>query len=274
MLGVTQSTLSRNIARLEADLGVALFVRIGRTVRLTRPGQQLLPFVEQALLALGRGLDDMLAEVDPDRGRVAFGFLHSLGTRGVPVILRDFRASHPDVTFALVQDSHDTMLAKLVAGTIDLCLTSPPPDEPGLRTRTLDRQRLALVVPRGHRLAGRRRIRLADVAEETFVGLEPGYGLRRITDECCRQAGFEPRLAFEGQEIDTLLGMVATGLGVALLPTGLAGAFGGDVAELAITSPGTSRSIALVWLADRLLPPPVAAFRDTVLAHRGRLVAH
>jgi DNA-binding transcriptional LysR family regulator len=141
--------------------------------------------------------------------------------RAVPIILRDFPASHPDVAFALVQDSHDTMLAKLRASTIDLCLTAPPPDEPGLRTRTLDRQHIALVVPRGHRLARRRRIRLADVADETFVGLEPGYGLRRITDEYCRQAGFEPRLAFEGQEIDTLLGLVATGLGVALLPIGL-----------------------------------------------------
>ena len=271
-LGLAQSTLSRNIARLEADLGVPLFVRVGRAVRLTRQGQQLLPHVERALVALGDGLDELAAELDPDRGRVAFAFLNSLGVRAVPVILRDFRARHPAVTFALVQNSHDEMLVKLRSGTVDLCLTSPPPDEPGLRTRKLDEQRLALLVPRGHRLAGRRRIRLIEAADEDFVGLERGYGLRRITDDCCRQAGFEPRLAFEGEEIDTVLGLVATGLGVALLPTGLAGRFAHDVVELTVIAPPTSRAIALVWLADRVLPPPVDAFRQTVLGYRGRLL--
>ena len=271
-LGIAQSTLSRNIARLEADLGVALFVRSGRSVRLTRHGEQLLPHVERALVALGDGLEELRAEIDPDRGRVAFAFLNSLGTRAVPVILRDFRVRHPDVTFALVQDSHDEMLAKLRSGVVDLCLTSPLPDESGLLVRKLDEQRLALVVPRGHRLAERRRIRLIEAAGEVFVGLEHGYGLRRITDDACHEAGFEPRLAFEGEEIDTVLGLVATGLGVALLPTGLTGRFSREVVELTVTSPPAGRTIALVWLADRRLPPPVEAFRRTVLDYRGRLL--
>jgi DNA-binding transcriptional LysR family regulator len=271
-LGIAQSTLSRNIARLEADLGVALFVRSGRAVRLTRHGEQLLPPVERALVALGDGLDELRAEIDPDRGRVAFAFLNSLGTRTVPVILRDFRARHPAVTFALIQDSHDEMLAKLRSGLVDLCLTSPLPDEPGLLARKLDEQRLALVVPRGHRLAERRRIRLIEAAGEGFVGLERGYGLRRITDHACHAAGFEPRLAFEGEEIETVLGLVATGLGVALLPAGLTGRFAREVVELTVIAPPASRTIALVWLADRKLPPPVEAFRRTVLDYRGRLL--
>jgi DNA-binding transcriptional LysR family regulator len=272
-LGLAQSTLSRNIARLEADLGVALFVRAGRAVRLTRPGRQLLSHVERALVALSDGLEELSAEVHPDRGRVAFAFLTSLGARAVPVILRDFRSRQPDVRFTLVQDSHDTMLAKLRAGTVDLCLTSPLPDEPDLRARRLDQQRLCLVVPRGHRLAGRRRVRLAEAADEEFVGLEHGFGLRRITDEWCRQAGFEPRLAFEGEEIDTVLGLAAAGLGVALLPAGLTGTFEHDLVELAVTAPPTTRTIALVWLADRTLPPPVEAFQTTVLGYRGRLLS-
>jgi DNA-binding transcriptional LysR family regulator len=176
------------------------------------------------------------------------------------------------VTFALVQDSHDEMLAKLRSGVVDLCLTSPLPDEPGLVVRKLDEQRLALVVPRDHRLAERRRIRLIEAASEGFVGLERGYGLRRITDAACHEAGFEPRLAFEGEEIDTVLGLVATGLGVALLPTGLTGRFAREVVELTVTAPPASRTIALVWLADRRLPPPVEAFRRTVLDYRGRLI--
>jgi DNA-binding transcriptional LysR family regulator len=99
-----------------------------------------------------------------------------------------------------------------------LCLTSPLPDEAGLVVRRLDEQRLRLVVPAGHRLAHRRRIRLAEAAADVFVTLEPGFGLRRITDALCAEAGFTPRVAFEGEEAETLRGLVAAGLGVALLP--------------------------------------------------------
>lgn len=269
-LGLAQSTLSRNIARLEADLGTTLFVRTGRTVRLTRHGQQLLPHVERALVALCDGLDELTEELSPDRGRVAFAFLHSLGVRAVPVMLRDFRTRHPGVRFTLVQDSNDAMLEKLRTGAVDLCLTSPVPDDPVFRARKLDEQRLSLVVPQGHRLATRKRVRLAEAADEDFVGLERGYGLRRITDDWCRQAGFTPRLTFEGEEIDTVVGLVATGMGVALLPAGLAAQH--DVVELSVTFPHTTRSIALVWLADRVLAPPAEAFRGSVLAYRSRLL--
>src|SRR6266702_227403 len=277
-LGLSQSTLSRNIARLEADLGATLFLRAGRTVRLTRYGQRLLASVERALAELATGLAELAEELHPDRGRVAIAFLHSLGVRAGPVILRDFRARHPGVRFALVQDSHAAMLDKLRAGAVDLCLTSPVPRDPDLRARKLDEQRLRLVVPRGHPLAGRRRIRLAETATEDFVGLKPGYGLRSITDEWCGQAGFTPRLAFEGEEIDTVLGLVATGLGVALLPVGPpAGdeprSARHDVVALDVIAPRTTRTIALVWLAERPLPAPVRAFRDSVLGYRGRLLS-
>ncbi|PZF97032.1 LysR family transcriptional regulator [Micromonospora deserti] len=270
-LGLAQSTLSRNIARLEADLGTTLLLRTGRTVRLTRHGQQLLPHVERALVALTDGLDELTEELSPDRGRVAFAFLHSLGVRAVPVLLRDFRTSHPRVRFTLVQDSNDAMLEKLRSGAVDLCLTSPVPEDPVFRARKVDQQRLGLVVPHGHRLAGRKRVGLAEAAEEEFVGLKRGYGLRRITDDWCRQAGFTPRLAFEGEEIDTVLGLVAAGLGVALLPLGPAAHH--DVVRVTVTHPQTTRTVALVWLADRAYAPPVEAFRASVLSYRGRLLA-
>jgi DNA-binding transcriptional LysR family regulator len=267
-LGVSQSTLSRNIARLEADLGVPLFLRTGRAVVLTRAGSALLPYAERAVAEVAAGL----AELGKDAGTVAFAFLHSLGARAVPVLLRDFRAGHPRVRFTLVQDGDEAMLAKLRSGVVDLCLTSPVPAEPGIAARPLAEQRLALVVPAGHRLAGRRRIRLAEAADEEFVGLERGYGLRRITDDWCRQAGFTPRLAFEGEEIDTVLGLVAAGLGVALLPAEPA-TERPDVVELAVTAPRTGRTLALAWRAEDPLAPPVEAFRDFVLGYRGRLLA-
>jgi DNA-binding transcriptional LysR family regulator len=210
-LGVPQPTLSRSIARLEADLGLPLFVRTGRVLRLTASGRLLLGHAERALAELETALRALAGEASPDSGRVAFGFLHTLGGATVPQLLREFRAEHPGVRFELVQRGHDALVDLLRAGAVDLCLTSPLPDEPGLVTSSLSEQPLHLVVPPEHRFARRRRLRLAEAAQEQFVGLERGYGLRTTTDAWCHEAGFVPRLAFEGEEIDTVRGLVAAG---------------------------------------------------------------
>ncbi len=272
LLGMPQPTLSRAVARLEQELGVALLARQGRSVRLTRSGRLLLGAVERALAEVERGVQAVRAEADPASGRVAFGFLHTMGTDAVPALLRGFGAEHPQVRFQLVQDYVAAMLGRLRAGELDLCLVSPIPDDPDLTAHRLDEQRLHLAVPADHRLAGRRRIRLAEVAEEPFVALEPGYGLRAITDEFCAQAGFAPRIAFEGEEAETLRGLVAAGLGVALLPPGLVPRPG--VVDLEVTAPRTRRAIGLAWVTGRPLTAPAEAFRDFVLSRRGRLLEH
>ncbi|QMU79220.1 LysR family transcriptional regulator [Streptacidiphilus sp. PB12-B1b] len=271
-LGMPQPTLSRAVARLEAELGVALLAREGRTVRLTRAGEVFRTAVERALGEVERGAEAARAEADPVAGRVAFGFLHTMGSEAVPMLLRGFRVENPRVRFQLVQDYTDSMLQRLRGGELDLCLVSPRPEGPELTARRLGEQRLRLVVPAEHRLAGRQRVRLAEVAGDAFVMLEPGYGLRRITDTLCTEAGFTPRVSFEGEEAETLRGMVAAGLGVAVLPPATAPR--PEVAELQLTSPGARRELSLVWVTGRPLTPPVQAFRSYVLSVRDQLPLH
>ncbi|MFI0998925.1 LysR family transcriptional regulator [Streptomyces galbus] len=269
-MNVPQSTLSRAMARLEQDLGVDLFARHGRTVSLTPAGRTFLTSVERALAEVRRAADEVRADADAATGKVAFGFLHTMGAETVPALLHAFRADHPRVRFGLVQNHGEAMLEGLRAGQLDLCLTSPVPDAPDLVARRLDEQKLRLVVPADHRLAGRRRVRLAEAAEETFVTLEPGYGLRRITDALCQEAGFRPRVAFEGEEAETLRGLVAAGLGVALLPPPTVPRPG--VVELAVTTPRAVREIGVAWPAGREDTPPVAAFKKFLLSRRGTLL--
>jgi DNA-binding transcriptional LysR family regulator len=162
-----------------------------------------------------------------------------------------------------VQAAHEEMLARVRAGEADLALTAPlPVGESDLNCVPLYEQALLLTVPVGHPLATRRRVRIAELAGEQFVGMKPGYGLRRITDGACAAAGFLPKLAFEGEEVDTVRGLVAAGLGVALLPeadTPLSG-----VVELPIT-PRASRTIGLVWLAGTPLSPAADLFRRSIV---------
>ena len=262
-MNVPQSTLSRSMARLEQDLGVDLFARHGRTVSLTPAGRTFLASVERAA-------EEVRADADPATGKVAFGFLHTMGAETVPGLLHAFRADHPRVRFSLVQNYGEAMLERLRAGELDLCLTSPVPDAPDLVARRLDEQKLRLVVPADHSLAGRRRIRLAEAADETFVTLEAGYGLRRITDDLCKEAGFKPRIAFEGEEAETLRGLVAAGLGVALLPPPAVPRPG--VVELTVTAPRAAREIGVAWLEGHPDTPPVAAFKRFLLSRRGSLL--
>ncbi|MDT0447030.1 LysR family transcriptional regulator [Streptomyces johnsoniae] len=268
-LSVPQPTLSRAMARLEADLGMALLARRGRTVALTPAGRAFARSVERALGEVERAVDAVRSDADPAAGKVAFGFLHTMGPETVPALLREFREDHPRVRFALVQSYGEDMIERMRAGELDLCLTSPVPEAPDLVTRRLDEQRLLLVVPADHRLAARRRVRLAEAAEEPFVTLEPGYGLRRLTEALCEQAGFRPRVAFEGEEPETLRGLVAAGLGVALLPPPTVARPG--VRELAVSVPRAVREIGVAWMAGRSDTRPVADFKRFLLGRRGRL---
>lgn len=269
-LGVPQPTLSRRIARLEADLGVQLLSRPGRVVRLTSAGRALAAAAERALDELDHGVQQVLGDAHPERGRVAVGFLRTLGPVVMPRLLREFGTLHPGIRVELREDAHEPLLDRLLDGEVDICLTSPLPESGArLAARPLQVQRLAALVPDGHRLAGRLRVALTELAGERFVGLKPGYGLRRITDTWCAAAGFTPRLAFEGDDVETVRGLVAAGLGVALLPA--ADRRPAGLVEVAVT-PEASRTVGAVWVLPHHPAPPVARFQEFVLREGPRLM--
>lgn len=260
-LGTPQPTLSRAMTRLESDLGVPLFDRRGHQLRLTGPGRALLADAERALAELESGLG-RLVEDEPVCGEVAVAFLPTLGARVVPAALRAFLAGNPQVRFRLMQGGADTILEKLRLGEADICLISPLPDAPDVATREIYREELVLTVPAGHPLGARPDVRLGEAAGCDFVGFTDGHGLRRITERLCQGEGFEPRLAIEGEDVETVRGLVAAGLGVALLPA--ANKPRTDVRELHVTAPRAEREVGLAW-NRRAQPPVVAAFRDFLL---------
>jgi DNA-binding transcriptional LysR family regulator len=259
-LGIPQPTVSRWLAALGAELGTPIMLRDGRGIRLTRAGEYLAEAAEQALAALSGGYRRALAEADPEQGEVVLAFLHTMGELRIPALLRAFRADHPRVKFSLLQGAKDEMLEHLRVGSVDLALTSPLPPAPEFDSVEVDQQELVVTVPAGHRLARRDWIRVGELAREQFVGTKAGFGLRQLTDELCASAGVTPSYAFEGDEVDTLRGLVAAGLGVAILPTAER-ILPPNVVELSLR-PKASRAIGLAWIAERPLTPAVLAFRD------------
>ena len=275
-LHVSQPALSRALARVQAHVGVPLFDRRGRRLRLNRYGRLYLAHARRALADLDAGTEALAdATGTAGGGTVVLAFLHTLGSWLVPELLRGFGAAQPQIALQLAQGSASEMLAQLRAGDVDLILTSPRPDDPEIEWKPLGREPLRAVVPPGHPLAARKRIRLADVAEERFVAMKPEYGLRGLTDELCAAAGFTPRIAFEGDDIGTLRGLVAARLGVALLPPPHSA--GAEIAQpatphLQLADRGAARTLGLAWDRTRYRSPATETFRAHVAAHGAALV--
>ena len=263
---VSQPALSRSLRRLENTVGVALFDRVGRSVAPNHYGRALARRVARALEELDAGVQDVRAAADPEHGEIRLAFLHTLGIWLVPDLIGGYRAEHPHARFRLSQSSSGEALADLLAGRHDLVLTGPRPPDPLADWMELLTEPLLLAVPPGHRLAARRRVRLKEIADDPFITGTQETGLRAVIDELCERAGFSPRVAFEGDDVETLRGLVSAGLGVALLP-GRPGA-PQTPPLLTVADPGARRPIGLAWHCDRYRSPAVAAFADFVAANR------
>lgn len=255
-LGISQPALTRRVQRVEAALGAELFDRAGRALHLNARGRAYLPYARQLLAADAASRAEVSRLMDPERGTVRLDFMHSLGTWMVPDLVRAYRAAHPHVDFQLHQGAARELVDRVAAGEADIALVGPRPDFP--HWHQLEMQRLGLAVPEGHWAAGRDTVNLADFADEPFIGMLPGYGTRMLLDNLAAAAGFTPRLVFESMELTTVAGLVAAGLGSALLPL--------DDPYLQATNlipldPPAYRELGMVWQPGS---PAADQFRDFV----------
>jgi DNA-binding transcriptional LysR family regulator len=274
---VTQSGVSRALARLEAWVGTPLLQRSGRTLRPTPAGEVFRPYADAMLQHLGDGLAAVAQFASADTGTVAVAFQHSLGSWLVPDLVRSFRGDHPAVQFNLTQVRDELHGLPLNGGAADLEVgtrrfrTGREASRPGdlaVWTRQVGVEPLRLALPSDHRLAARHEIGLAEAAAEPFISLRATSALRNLGDDLCRQAGFRPAVVFEGDDLSIVRGLVAAGLGVALVPAPRARtpeAAPATLAYLEISDDGAQRAIYLTWPADLPLLPAADLFRRHVI---------
>jgi len=259
-LRYTQSAVSRQVAALEADVGVRLFDRLPRGVALTDEGRCLLTHAEAILDRLAGARAELRALGDLTAGRLRVGAFASADAALVPRALAALRASHPGVVISLVEGVTPGLLDRLESGDTDLSVVSAYPYDP-LDAKRFDLHHLLdepvlVAVPRAHRLARRRTVRLAELADESWVAgsADPettllGGSLRR---------GFRPRIDFVAGEWTAKLGFVAAGLGVTLLPALAARTAPPDIALLSLHRDDASvRRVYAATLAGRSRPAAV-----------------
>lgn len=265
-LAISQPALSRSMAKLEEELGVPLFERYGRSIKLSQFGQLFLPRVERAIREIQNGLEEIQQYKNPLSGLVSLSFLHTLGTNIVPDVLGKFNQAYPHVEFRLSQNANPFILDQLLDGEFDICFMSQPESQEGIIWRELFLEPLFAFVPLNHPLGNCPAARLEQFKDDSFIAVQKGFSLRIIMDEMCKMAGFEPKILFEGEEVATALGLVGAGLGIALLPD-VVGLDYSKTNRINIIEPLCQRQIGLAWAKKRHLSPSAELFRQYVLKY-------
>ncbi|GEP60268.1 LysR substrate-binding domain-containing protein [Reyranella soli] len=255
-LNVSQPPLSVQIRTLEREVGAPLLMRTQRRVELTEAGRVLLDearrLLGQAEAAVIHARRAALGTV----GRLTVGFVSTVDYSILPPLVRRFRQKHPGVALKLLELTGDRQQALLQSGELDLGLSILPSPAPGLTTRPVFREPLIAGVPANHRLAARRRIALRALTAEPFIQFPREFapGLYDLAIAACQGAGFTPHLAQEAIQMQTILGLVAAGLGVAVVPHCMSKLQRPDVRYLALDARGFEVKTVALWHAENRAP--------------------
>jgi DNA-binding transcriptional LysR family regulator len=224
-LSYTQSAVSQQIATLEAETGMTMLERHARGVRLTGAGEVLVEHAKGVLARLETA-EIELAEIAGLRaGRLRMASFPTAGATLMPLAIATFRASHPGVELTLSEGEPEEIAPRVAAGELDLALLFEfaGPTDPGAHLERLARVELLedpmyLALPSRHPLASSKALKLADLHDQAWVQTSRYSPCAKHVVRCCHAAGFEPNVAFESDDYQTVQGLVAAGVGVALIP--------------------------------------------------------
>jgi DNA-binding transcriptional LysR family regulator len=256
----TQSAVSQQIAALEAETGMALLERHPRGVSLTAAGQTLAGHAEGILARLETAEAALAAIAGLRGGRLRMASFPSAGATLMPLAIASFRAAHPDVQLTLTEGEPEEIAPRLRAGELDLALLfrfgeADPGVLDGMTQVSLLQDPMYLVLPRDHPLAGKASLRLADLDGESWVQTSQASACARHVVHSCRTAGFEPQVSFQSDDYQTVQGLVAAGVGVALIPELALSVVREDIVVRALSPrPPLREVVAAVPAGARLVP--------------------
>jgi len=264
--GISQPSLSQQILELESELNTRLFDRLGRRIVLTAKGQLLLPAAQNVLAAVADAERAMRAGSFDTELRV--GMIPTVAPYLLPGVTRRFILAHPEVRLHFLEERTERLLEEILTGKLDLAVMALPIRDDRLHVERLRTEPLLAALPRGHRLAKKSSIRLADLADEPFLLLDELHCFGEQVLSLCRRGGkFEPRVVCRGEQLGTLLGLVAAGIGISVVPQMATLEEDRQRVYIPLSAPSPTRTLAAIWHKQRYRPPAVRDFL-TILKSR------
>ena len=276
-LNYTQSAVSQAIATLETEAGVPLIERDRRGVRPTTAGERLAEHAGRILTQLDAAEAELGAIAGVAGGELRLASFPTAGATLMPLAIAAFRSAHPEVTLSLVEGEPEELIPRLRDGEFDLGLIFEFEGTgelgPGLRSARLFEDPMKLALPKGHRLARKEQVALADLSDDAWVQTSDASACARHVVRVCRAAGFEPRVSFESDDYLTVQGLVAAGVGVALIPQlALSQTVSYDIAVRELQPDGPVRHVVVATPGTGVSLPAAAAMleilRDTARQYR------
>ena len=215
LLHITQSALSKSIAKLEDEVGVKLFERDGNRIHLNPFGKAMLRSSDQALVDLENGLKQVREMAGLEQGTVRVGVGAEVFIKH---LVKEFLLRHPNVSMTCLLQSPEQMAASLEEGTMDFVVTTDPVDGSGINWQPIYTDQLTVLMSERHPLSERESIFLEELANDRFVISNMGPGMRSNAYELCRKAGFEPKVLYEGYDTEITGDLVAQGAAVMITP--------------------------------------------------------
>ncbi len=258
-LHITQPALSKAIAQLEKSLGVELFFRNGRSIHLNRYGHFFLERVDVILREYNQAREDLIHLIAPGQGEVSIGFMHTLGLKIIPALMTDVKKVYPQMRFQLTQNNSGLLLKKVGLGELDICLVAALDMKGDIYWEKLWDEELFLIVPKDHKLGSKKRVAIKEFASEPFISIKKGNSLRETVDNLYKKEGFTLNVAFEGEEIHTVAGLVESGLGVSLIPH-IKGLEQYNIHIISVNAENCKREIGLAYLQTRFMSPVTEQF--------------
>ena len=276
-LNYTQSAVSQAIATLETEAGVPLIERDRRGVRPTTAGERLAEHAGRILTQLDAAEAELGAIAGIAGGELRLASFPTAGATLMPLAIAAFRSAHPEVTLSLVEGEPEELIPRLRDGEFDLGLIFEFEGTgelgPGLRSARLFEDPMKLALPKGHRLARKEQVALADLSDDAWVQTSEASACARHVVRVCRAAGFEPRVSFESDDYLTVQGLVAAGVGVALIPQlALSQTVSYDIAVRELQPDGPVRHVVVATPGTGVSLPAAAAMleilRETARQYR------
>jgi DNA-binding transcriptional LysR family regulator len=262
-LAITQPALSHSISKLEDELGVPLFERSGRNIIVSRYGKMFAESVKRALHELDKGKQALEEWSNPESGGVCIAYLNILGAELVPKLIRGFHQQYPKIRFELVQGNHSFISNQMENGDCDLMISSIKLESDKYDWIPMKTVPLYVVVPTTHRFAQREEICLMELTGEPYVEVKHNCGLKATLDTCFNRIGITPTTAYEAEDLMTVAGFVAAGLGISMLPK-TNGLMLEGLAWLPIKDEGSYCEVGLLQKRGHYLSPAVKRFSDYV----------
>ncbi len=272
---VSQPTLSVAVKKLEEELGVPLFERASHEVRVTTAGERVVEKAQQALEAVESVRQVANTESDQLAGPLRIGAIYTIGPYLFPDLIPNLNERAPKMPLIVEENYTATLAEKLKQGDLDVIVISLPFDEPNILTLPLYEEPFVILLPASHPLTARKSLRSRNLEDETILMLGAGHCFRDQVIEACPacapgSAGKEnPVYTAEGSSLETIRHMVASGMGLTVLPCTAAGADRYSQRLLAIrrfTNPAPSRVVALAWRATFPRPKVIDVVKEAIAA--------